>query len=99
MTNKEVLDMINEALEQPYSLVILKHTGLNELKRVVEEAQKQEKLLELYEKLAVYRLVVVGMLLDEITDLTHFDFIKEFIEFYGDEDIKIVEEIAKTKEV
>ena len=61
--------------------------------------KKQEKLLELYEKLAVYRLVVIGMLLDEITDLTHFDFIKEFIESYGDEDTKITEEIAKIKEL
>lgn len=84
-------------------LSLKKYLGLikeNErLKDEVEKAQKQKKLLKLYERLAVYRLVVVGMLLDEITDLTHFDFIKEFIEFYGDEDTKIVEEIAKIKEV
>lgn len=47
----EALDIVNEALEQPDNSVIFKHTGLNELKKVIEQAKKQEKLLALYKEL------------------------------------------------
>ena len=40
-----LLDIVIEVLEQPDKSVIIKHTGLNELKKVIEKAQKQEKLL------------------------------------------------------
>ena len=41
MTSKEALDIVNEALEQPDESVIIKHTGLNELKKALEQAKKQ----------------------------------------------------------
>ena len=40
-----LLDIVTEALEQPDESVIIKHTGLNELKKALKQAQKQEKLL------------------------------------------------------
>ena len=46
-----LLDIVTEALEQPDKSVIIKHTGLNELKKALKQAQKQEKLLELYKEL------------------------------------------------
>lgn len=41
----KALDIVNESLEQPDNSVIFKHTGLNELKKALEHAQQQEKLL------------------------------------------------------
>ena len=102
LTYEEVLDMINEALEQPDKSVIIKHTGLNELKKVVEESQKQERLLELYDKLAEHRLIVINRLLNEIVDLEGYGATKDFIDsviyeakYYGEVDTKIVEKIAE----
>ena len=40
-----VLDIVNEALKQPDNSVIFKHTALTELKKALEKARKQEKLL------------------------------------------------------
>ena len=55
MSSQEVLDMVIEALEQPDNSVIFKHTGLNELKKELEKAEKQEKLLGHYKDLAEVR--------------------------------------------
>lgn len=46
-----LLDIVTEALEQPDKSVIIEHTGLNELKKALEQAHKQEKLLELYKEI------------------------------------------------
>ena len=55
MTSKEALDIVNEALEQPDNSVIFKHNGLNLLKEVIVQAQKQDKLLRHYKDLAEVR--------------------------------------------
>lgn len=39
------LDIINDSLHEPDNSVIFKHAGLNELKKALEHAQQQEKLL------------------------------------------------------
>lgn len=49
--SKEVLEIVNGALDLPDNSVIFKHTTLTELKKVIEKTQKQEKLLELYKEL------------------------------------------------
>ena len=73
-----------------------------------KELGKQEKLLKLYEKLADHRLRVIGELLDEITwlkeefDIGLDDWIDDIMveaKKYGNEDDKIVKEIAKIKEI
>ena len=73
------------------------------VEHALEQAQKQEKLLKLYEKLADHRLRVIQKLLDEIDDSSYFDgyFDDSMVEVekYGDEDKKIVKEIAKIKEL
>lgn len=46
-----LLAIVTEALKQPGKPVIIEHTGLNELKKALEKALKQEKLLELYREL------------------------------------------------
>src|SRR5690554_3754742 len=75
---------------------------------VMKKAQKQEKLLELYEKLAEHRLRFINEVLDDITYLADFDptYNKDDIDDimveakkHGDEDTKIVKEIAKIKEI
>ena len=69
---------------------------------IILQAQKQEKLLELYKELAVHRLIVINKLLKEIMNLADFDTTKGFIDYikseakyFGDEDTKIVEKIKE----
>lgn len=45
------LDIVDEALYETDNSVIFKHTALNELKKALKQAQKQEKLLKLYKEL------------------------------------------------
>lgn len=103
---EKALDIINEALEQPDNSVIFKHTGLSELKKALEQAQKQEKLLELYDELAEHRLIVINRFLDEIMYLEDYGTIKNFVDsvmyeakYYGEVDTKITEEIAEIEEI
>ena len=103
---EKALDIVNKALELPDKSVIFKHTGLNELKKAFEEAQKQERLLELYEELAERRLIVINRLLNEIIDLEDYGTVKDFIDsvmyearYYGEVDTKITDEIAEIEEV
>lgn len=69
---------------------------------IINQAQKQEKLLELYDKLAEHRLIVINRLLNEIMDLEDYGTIKDFIDsimheakYYGEVDTKITDEIAE----
>ena len=50
-----LLAIVTEALKQPGKPVIIEHTGLNELKKTIEQAQKQEELLGHYKDLAEVR--------------------------------------------
>jgi len=56
-----LLDIVTEALEQPDKSVIIKHTGLNELKKALQQAQKQEKLLELYREKDKYTTLFIPL--------------------------------------
>jgi len=47
----EALDIVTESLEEYDNSVIFNHNGLNLLKKALEQAQKQEKLLKLYKEL------------------------------------------------
>lgn len=48
---KEALEIVDESLYQQDNSVIFNHLGLNLLKKSLEQAQKQEQLLELYRQL------------------------------------------------
>ena len=63
--SKEVLEIVNGALDLPDNSVIFKHATLTELKKVIEKTQKQEKLLELYKELMTVK--------DEIISVAYFD--------------------------
>ena len=98
-----------EAIEIMKLNILPRESGKTSKTKVIhalQQAQKQKKLLELYEKLAEHRLIVINYLLDEIMDLRYFDTIKDGIDYimveaknYGNEDIKIDEEIEKIKEL
>ena len=67
-----------------------------------KQAQKQERLLELYEELAEHRLIVINRLLNEIMDIADYGTIKDFVDsvmyeakYYGEVDTKITEEVAE----
>ena len=42
-----LLDIVTEALEQPDKSVIIKHTGLNELKKALQQAQKAREVVRI----------------------------------------------------
>jgi len=72
---------------------------LEEMKHALKQAKKQEKLLELYEKLSDHRLNVIHELLNKIAFLTVDKDIELEVKKYGYEDNKIIVEIEKIKEL
>ena len=93
-----LLDIVTEALKQPDKPVIIEHTGLNELKKVIEQALREEKVLELYRKLMTVK--------DELISVAYFDNAYYFIrkpEANLEKQIKELEkqikELEKGKEV
>ena len=72
---------------------------LEKIKHALKQAQKQQKLLELYMKLSDHRLRVIHKLLDKIAFLTIDKDIELEVKKYGDEDNKIIVEIEKLKEL
>lgn len=101
---KEALEKIDVEFD---AWDIAEHFELLELvEQALQQAEKQGKLLKLYEKLAEHRLTVIYYLLEEISDLAFFDIVRDSIEdikyeakYYGHEDNQIVEEIEKLKEL
>ena len=72
---------------------------LEKIKHALEQAKKQQKLLELYAKLSDHRLRVIHELLNKIAFLTVDKDIELEVKKYGDEDNKIIVEIEKLKEL
>jgi len=48
---EEAIEIVAAALDLPDRSVTFKHTSLNVIKKALKQAQKQEKLLELYREL------------------------------------------------
>lgn len=97
---EEALELLNDGCDGPQAF--------DTYKTALEQAQKREKLLKLYDKLADHRLRFIHNLLDEITwlkeefDVGLDDMIDDIMveaKNYGSEDYKIVREIAKIKEI
>lgn len=69
----EVLDILLDSLLDPQDedddCYMLSHYQMIEIIEAIRIAQKQDKLLKAYEKLAEYRLIVINKLLNEIKDL------------------------------
>lgn len=72
---------------------------LEKIKHALKQAKKQQKLLDLYDKLSEHRLNVIHELLNKIAFLTIDKDIELEVKKYGDEDNKIIVEIEKTKEI
>lgn len=75
---------------------------------VFKELEKKDRLLELYEKLATHRYIVIHNLLDDIIHLKEgpnksladdIDYILFSLDDYAKDDIKITDEILKLKEI
>lgn len=105
---EEVLEMLRDSLEESqyggYDGYVLDPEQLSDIAKAVSQAKEQKGLLELYDKLAEHRLIVINYLLNEIMELADFETAEEFIDFVmrearylGEVDAKITDAISETE--